>query len=502
MAPKSLKPTASSSTLDIPTTGTVRLPPAARSIDALGRNHTLEAALAELVDNAIDAGAKAVVIRFVLEDGQLARVVVADDGGGMNELDIDVAMTVGGERAYEEGEIGRFGFGLKAASFSQADSLTVLSRKAGEAAVGRRLVLGDVRTDFLCDIISPRYAAAALKDDDVCAKGFGTIIRWETVRGFPVETDADELDRFVQAAARRVATSLGLLFHRFIADGRIYIRLEVVEDDEPVGGVDVQPLDPFAHPRSGAVGWPKKLTINRHHSMSCHIWPARSNLDEFRLDGDLMARQGLYVYLNDRLVQTGGWCALVHPDKRLNIGRVSLDITGDLPQILAVRPEKNGIEPGPRFEKLLRAAKARDGSTLEDCWDAARNVTKEANNRVRGRPPKVLLGQGFDPKIRRAAKAELTPRGGSPISILWKRLPEEVFFDIHRSDRVLYLNSRYRRVLAGKGRLNDVPVIKTLLYLLFEDIFAGQNLGPRDKDNLELWQALLSIAVAVESGNP
>jgi hypothetical protein len=68
----------------VPTVGTVVLPPAPRSLEALGRNHTLEAALAELVDNSVDARASHVLIRFVLEATRLKQLIVLDDGGGMD----------------------------------------------------------------------------------------------------------------------------------------------------------------------------------------------------------------------------------------------------------------------------------------------------------------------------------------------------------------------------------------------------------------------------------
>src|SRR3954447_5203257 len=96
----------------IPTTGSIRLVPDPRSLEALGRNHTLEAALAELVDNSIDAGAEHVLMRFVQRSGRLEQLVVVDDGRGMSDEEIDIAMTVGGERHYDTGQIGRFGFGL------------------------------------------------------------------------------------------------------------------------------------------------------------------------------------------------------------------------------------------------------------------------------------------------------------------------------------------------------------------------------------------------------
>ena len=97
----------------IPTTGTIVLPPAPRSLEALGRNHTLEAALAELVDNSIDAGAQHVLIRFVQSRGRLVQLVVVDDGCGMTDAEIDIAMTVGGERGYRPARSAASGSGSK-----------------------------------------------------------------------------------------------------------------------------------------------------------------------------------------------------------------------------------------------------------------------------------------------------------------------------------------------------------------------------------------------------
>ena len=59
---------------------------------------------------------KAVAVRFLEAGGSLSRIEVVDGGRGMGEDDVDSAMTLGGSREYVEGEIGRFGFGLKAAS--------------------------------------------------------------------------------------------------------------------------------------------------------------------------------------------------------------------------------------------------------------------------------------------------------------------------------------------------------------------------------------------------
>ncbi|MET7299121.1 hypothetical protein [Embleya sp. NPDC005575] len=44
-----------------------------------------------------------------------------------------------------------------------------------------------------------------------------------------------------------------------------------------------------------------------------------------------------------------------------------------------------------------------------------------------------------------------------------------------------------------------MPVLKTLLYLLMNEAFTGERIGPRVKDNLDLWQSLLLTAVKSET---
>jgi hypothetical protein len=54
-------------------------------------------------------------------------------------------------------------------------------------------------------------------------------------------------------------------------------------------------------------------------------------------------------------------------------------------------------------------------------------------------------------------------------------------------------------LLGGKhGGLNDLPLVKSLLYLLVANVFEGDYFGPRDKDNLDLWQTILTTAVQAE----
>src|ERR1700755_3532655 len=103
---------------EIQVEGAVTLPAEPRTLAALGRNHSIQTALADLVDNSIDAGATRVLVRFIQHGPRLRSLYVIDNGKGMAPGAIDTAMTLGGRRTYDAGELGHFGMGLKAASFS------------------------------------------------------------------------------------------------------------------------------------------------------------------------------------------------------------------------------------------------------------------------------------------------------------------------------------------------------------------------------------------------
>jgi hypothetical protein len=205
-------------------------------------------------------------------------------------------------------------------------------------------------------------------------------------------------------------------------------------------------------------------------------------------------------YYRDRLVQAGGWNGLRHADKQLNLARIAVDLDIDRDSLLSLNPEKSGVEPGPEFGTSVGAAQAKDGTIFNDFVEVAKGVFKDGNRRRRVRTAILPPGAGLPAKVRRAFARELPFKDEDPIDIRWTRLPDEEFFEVDREGRVLWLNNQYRKALAGgrKGSLNDLPVLKSLLYLLMENIFSGQNMGPRDKDNVELWQAILGAAAEEE----
>jgi len=479
-------------------------------MDAIGGNHRLETAVADLVDNSIDAEASRILIRFVVANHRLQAFYVVDDGKGMTRTQIDGAMTVGGRRKYGKAELGHFGLGLKAASFSQADSLTVIAIADKSAAVGRRWLTVKASNSFECDIVGYEFCCRELQRP----WGFvdpktGTIVRWDGIRAFPTGHDVAVTDRFVQDAATRLQHHLGMIFHRFIEQDKIRIAIDVEDvsslDTGPI--VVVQPLDPFGYPRSGASDHPKYLRTTISGSTLtavCHVWPGRSQQPQFRLPHASPEQyQGLYFYRRDRLLQAGGWNNLEVQRRELQLARVAINLDDDLivSGLFRMNPEKSHVEPGHQFSEALDRATADDGTTFQSYIKTAQQTFKESNQRIRGRAKIVPLGRGVPPRIRQTVERELNSLPGyNEVDLRWCDFADDIFFDVDREANTIWLNNRYRSVVSGDGRaaFNDAPLVKVLLFLLTENLFHGSWWGPKDKDNLELWQTLLTSAVKAE----
>jgi DNA mismatch repair enzyme (predicted ATPase) len=104
------------------------IPSAKRLINSLrSLGYEFPTAVAELIDNSIEADATEVVIKVEF-DGENSWVMIADNGRGMSADTLKEAMRFGSAKVYNETSLGKFGLGLKTASFSQCKHWLVATR--------------------------------------------------------------------------------------------------------------------------------------------------------------------------------------------------------------------------------------------------------------------------------------------------------------------------------------------------------------------------------------
>lgn len=480
-------------------------------VNSIGLHHSLETAIADLVDNSLDAHAGTIRIRFLLEGSAPIGLQVIDDGDGMDGIAVDLAMTFAGTRAYRESDLGHFGVGLKAASLSQADTVLVYSRRHGSTAVGRKLLRSGDGHPPQVGTVSAADAAAHLDSIGIGAGDTGTVIEWRDVRTFPTSGDLEEQNRWLDKSIREIRAHLGLVLHRILPDGGPEITVETwdVVTSEAGAARAVAAIDPFGYRRSGDPDFPQTLEItlpdgSEPVTATAYIWPSGAQDPGYKIDGEPGANhQGLFVYRRNRLLQIGGWCGLWVERPEWGLARVELDLTESAPTHVTINPEKSGLEFSADLRRALESATCTP-SQLSMTQYLERAAGEDRLSRTRTRHPVTVVEPrfGLTPAVLDAYRdaVQYHPNWHG-VDIRWRTLPNDEVFRINLNHRILYLNLRYRELLAGPKSLdtNDAPVIKVLMHLLLEKYFAGFHLGDRDKREINAWQAILLAAVHAQA---
>ena len=136
-------------------------------------------------------------------------------------------------------DLGRFGLGLKTASFSQCRKVTVRTRQIHSLVVARCWDLDHIaQVDAwqLLKTCGDRAASLSKKLDEV---PHGTAVVWEKldrlVKGAVIESDQDESSFF--SRADHVRDHLGAVYHRFLTGPRALQIQAEWECDQSLGSV-------------------------------------------------------------------------------------------------------------------------------------------------------------------------------------------------------------------------------------------------------------------------
>ena len=344
----------------------VDVTPSARRLTGSLRDigYDFVAALADVVDNSVAADASEVGIEIVF-DGSKSYVLIADDGNGMTEAELNEALRFGTRRDYQLGDLGRYGLGLKTASISQCRRLTVATRRA---LTYRRLALKTLDLDHIertdrWQVIDPPSDSHVYRALEWLTSGPGTVVFWENLdRILPAKRpDGGWARRRLDQLAERSREYLGMAFHRFLeGDTQRPGPLSIT-----VNGEKVHPWNPFAPLEDHRLELPPlsfevaigdlygRVILNRY------VLPPRrqfSSMSEFeRMSGLLKwnRQQGLYVYRGDRLIQHGGWCGIRAADEHTKFARAALDFQTDLDALFQINVAKMRVSLPPEIRTLL-----------------------------------------------------------------------------------------------------------------------------------------------------
>lgn len=461
---------------------TVSLPPLENLNRALGANHDLATGLDELIDNAIDAGADTIAIIFHSGDVLLEGISIHDNGSGMTLEKMETVLRLGGHQANSERNIGRYGMGLKEGSFANGAVTHILSKTAEGSPAGLRLS----KESFEAGILSPSAFEErwAWREQIKLTVEHGTTVMWSELFNVYRGDSAKEAGEFLTRELERVRKHVGIRYHRFLSDGRVSIQFfTAYEGFVPTKAPAPTPTNPLGYRRSGQPSYPRLLTfmgVPDAPGVTAHIWPHRSQSDEFKLDSaSTNGHQGFYVYDADRLITMGGWGRFRSDDKSLQLLRIEISDPRVIEEYVTISPQKGSVNFKEGFHDFMRELRDPDDSKvgLERVYADAVQVVKKANQRSGKAKQLAEAGKGIAPSIKRVIEREASLRSGEPINVVWFKVQGDNFVAIDPRKRTIYINERYRPFLnEGKSSLNDAPLVKTLLYLLFNDhVSAGRS---------------------------
>lgn len=343
--------------------------------------YSLETALADVIDNSITAGASKIDIRADI--GEHPRIGVMDDGYGMSWEELMKAMRPGSRSPLDErtpADLGRFGLGLKTASFSQCRRLTVVSRSGGEthAAIWDLQHVAN-EDDWLVQIPDDLTAIPWV---DALGET-GTLVIWEDLDRLVEERDGKpSLEHFV-GRIDDARSHLELVFHRFLSGEPGLRKVEVRLNNRPL-----EARDPFHSRHPATIIGPletikvgdhtvhiQTLTLPHHRKVTPEDWERLAGREGY------LKNQGFYVYRERRLIIYGTWFGLARQAELTKLARVRIDMPNGLDAEWKIDVKKASAQPPFLVRERLRRIIETIGATSKRVY-TARGHRRAADNRL------------------------------------------------------------------------------------------------------------------------
>lgn len=292
------------------------------SLRSVGYNE--ETAIADIIDNCISAQAHKIKIQF---DWGKKRIVISDDGFGMNKMDLIENMRIGSSepsKTRAKDDLGRFGMGMKTAAFSLGKKLTVVTKSDS--------VVSNASWDL--DQIPEIGWNLIIRDESEISEfssqmgEHGTFVIIESLdRVIDIDDEKKAKNKFYRIASK-TEKHLALIFHRFIEEDNLILELN---------GMLIKAWDPFILENTATQELPEESIFSNDGSAEVTIQPyILPHKTKFASDDDYQAaggpkgwnyHQGIYVYRNRRLIICGTWFDYIKKEPAYNLARIKIDIT-------------------------------------------------------------------------------------------------------------------------------------------------------------------------------
>ena len=304
------------------------------------QGYTLETALSDLIDNSITAESNKIEILTESIDGFIS-VFISDNGCGMSSEQLMDNMQFPSndmEKVRNDNDLGRFGLGMKTASFSQTRKFTVLSRTLeSDEFSALRWDVGHLRKTGRWEII----AVTEKEKKDIRSRYFkasenhlahfenfrpSTIIVWEGLKNFDkIKDPLKRTDFLSEQLTDTTSEHLSIVFHKFMEKPSEPLKIRL-------NNKLIKSFNPFRSSEgeeSRALEQRDLPLRNDILRIQGHVLPV-SAVDNQRSwstqNKNLLDMEGLYIYRGNRLIYFGGWNGIIRKQRKLNLARLKIQV--------------------------------------------------------------------------------------------------------------------------------------------------------------------------------
>lgn len=440
------------------------------------QGYSLETAIADLIDNSITANASNIEL-ITIQDQEPFILCLADDGDGMSESELIKNLqfpSKSPEEIRNKEDLGRFGLGLKTASFSQTRSFTILSRKKNSLEYsgytwdvnylkenGWKIIINSKEEISEFIKLHNNESSNHLSQFDNFKPN--TLIFWKGLYKFENYIQVSKKqEAFKNEITQTTCEYLSIVFHRFMENKKKKLNIRV-------NNVLLEPFNPFPSENNSELRILEPIQKNigddiikiqgfvlpnkaiKESIDKNNIWCSRTK--------SLMDMEGIYIYRSDRLILFGGWNNIIKKSPKLQLARLKVEIGNKVDHLLHLNVAKSSINIPYDLKisfyreivNLQNEAKKEYHNyglqilTNKQVGQVEKLYTKVATNKG------VLLAINQDFKLLKSLKETLTKEQNSILNIILK-ITTNVINTIRQVDEV--------EVISNQKNTTDINDIK------------------------------------------
>jgi hypothetical protein len=257
-------------------------------------------------------------------------------------------------------DLGRFGLGLKTASFSQCRRLTVATKSTGKDIIARCWDLDVVSETGEWRLLKIQKDNLGNEFTDLTGIDSGTIILWEKIDRLVknVRQDDEKAHNLFDERVETVCKYLSMIFHRYLSKKDAL--------NISINGTSLEPWDPFLENLTSTQKLPQYIYHHKNGNIviKSYILPHHTMINDRTYkyaEGPKgwNDQQGFYIYRNERLIVAGSWLNLgFAKEEPFKLARICIDIPNSLDSDWELDVKKSVARP-PSYirEKLKGLAK-------------------------------------------------------------------------------------------------------------------------------------------------